>query len=70
MAETETKSIFDIPLDDAAEAAADAAAEAEIDAGQGVPHEHVREWLAKLGKGERFPFADKVTCYQATLLSS
>ena len=55
MAETEAKSIFDIPLDAAAEAAADAAAEAEIDAGRGVPHERVREWLLKLGKGERVP---------------
>lgn len=55
MADTDTKSIFDIPLDDAAEAAADAAAEAEIEAGKGVPHERVREWLAKLGKGEKVP---------------
>ena len=55
MAETEAKSIFDIPLDEAAEAAADAAAEAEIGAGKGVPHERVREWLLKLGKGERVP---------------
>ncbi len=55
MAETEIKSIFDIPLDDAAEAAADAAADAEIDAGQGVPHECVREWLAKRGNGEKLP---------------
>jgi predicted transcriptional regulator len=49
MAEMETKSIFDIPLDEAAEAAADAVAEAEIDAGRGVPHERVREWLLKIG---------------------
>ncbi len=55
MAETETRSIFDIPFDGAAEAAADAAAEAEIEAGQGVPHERVREWLAKLGEGKKVP---------------
>ncbi len=53
MAEPEFKSLFDIQPDAAAEAAADAAAEAEIDAGQGVPHERVREWLAKLAKGEK-----------------
>jgi predicted transcriptional regulator len=54
MAEPEFKSLFDIQPD-AAEAAADAAAEAEIDAGQGVPHERVREWLARLAKGEKLP---------------
>jgi len=55
MAESKLESIFDIPLDDAAEAAADAAADAEIEAGKGVPHERVREWLLKLAKGERVP---------------
>jgi predicted transcriptional regulator len=55
MAETQTVSIFDIPLDDAAEAAADAAAEAEIVAGKGVPHARVCEWLVKLANGERVP---------------
>jgi predicted transcriptional regulator len=55
MAEPEPKSIFDIPPDDAAEAAADAAADAEIEAGKGIPHEQVREWLAKLGRGEKVP---------------
>jgi predicted transcriptional regulator len=55
MAETEIKSIFDIPPHEALEAAADAVAEAEIDAGKGVPHERVREWLLKLAKGERVP---------------
>jgi len=49
------KSIFDTPLDDAEEARLDAIADAEIDAGKGVPHEVVREWLAKLAKGERVP---------------
>jgi predicted transcriptional regulator len=55
MAESKTKSIFDLPLDEAAETAADAAADAEIEAGKGVPHERVREWLLKLAKGERLP---------------
>jgi predicted transcriptional regulator len=45
-------SIFDIPLDEAAEAAADAGANAEIEPGHGVPHERVRAWLLKLGQGE------------------
>jgi hypothetical protein len=44
MAETEPKSIFDIPPDDA-----------EIEAGKGVPHERVREWLARLGRGKKVP---------------
>jgi predicted transcriptional regulator len=55
MAEPTTNSIFDIPLDQAAEAAADAKAEAEIEAGQGVPHDRVRAWLLQLGKGENAP---------------
>jgi predicted transcriptional regulator len=58
MAESKTKSIFDLPLDEAAETAADAAADAEIEAGKGVPHERVREWLLKLAKGERLPPAE------------
>lgn len=37
------------------EAHAIAEAEAEIDAGQGVPHEAVREWLLKLARGEVLP---------------
>jgi hypothetical protein len=41
MAEPTTNSIFDIPLDQAAEAAADLKAEAEIEAGQGVPRERL-----------------------------
>jgi len=36
MAETETRSIFDLPLDEATEAAADAAADAEIEAATSV----------------------------------
>jgi len=55
MVEPETKSVFETPLDEAKEHRLDARAEAEIDAGKGVPHEQVREWLAKLGKGERVP---------------
>lgn len=51
----ERKSIVDLPLDDAEEARLDAAAELEIEAGRGVPHGRVREWLAKRGKGEKVP---------------
>jgi hypothetical protein len=43
MAKPETRSIFDLPLDEATEAAADAAADAEIETGKGV------------AKGERVP---------------
>jgi predicted transcriptional regulator len=39
--------IFDV-LDEDAEAKAIAQAEAEIDAGMGVPHAQVREWLLSL----------------------
>jgi predicted transcriptional regulator len=55
MANAEPKSVFETPLDDADEARKDAAADAEIEAGQGVPHERVREWLKKLGQGEKAP---------------
>jgi len=55
MADSERKSIFDIPPDEAEEARLDAVAEAEIDAGKGIPHERVREWLLRLAKGERVP---------------
>jgi predicted transcriptional regulator len=55
MSDDDVESIFDLPPDEAAEVAADAAADAEIEAGQGVPHEVVREWLLKLGKGEKIP---------------
>ena len=47
--------VFNQPKDNAEDARRDAIARAELDAGQGVPHEHVREWLAKLAKGERLP---------------
>ncbi len=55
MADTEINSIFDIPPDEAEEARLDAQAEAEIDAGKGVPHKQVREWLLKIGRGEKVP---------------
>lgn len=41
--------------DEAEEARLDARAEAEIDAQNGVPHDRVRKWLAKLGRGEKAP---------------
>ncbi len=55
MAETNPQSIFDILLSDAEEARLDAEAEADVAAGRVIPHERVREWLAKLAKGERLP---------------
>jgi hypothetical protein len=48
----EVKSVFD-QIDGEAEARA--IAEAEFDAGKGIPHEKVREWLLKLGGGEITP---------------
>ncbi|HJU16315.1 MAG TPA: CopG family transcriptional regulator [Stellaceae bacterium] len=50
----EVKSVFD-QIDAEAEARAIAEAEAEIDAGKGITHERVREWLLKLAKGEVAP---------------
>jgi len=50
----ELKSTFD-EIDEAAETRAIEEAEAEIDAGHGVPHEQVREWLKKLARGEIVP---------------
>lgn len=55
MADSKTKSVFNTQADEAEEARLDAKAEAEMDAGNGIPHEQVREWLAKLGKGEKVP---------------
>ena len=55
MSDTNIESIFDIPLDEAAETAADAVADAEIEAGKGISHEMVREWLLKLARGEKVP---------------
>ncbi|MFZ3234443.1 MAG: CopG family transcriptional regulator [Stellaceae bacterium] len=51
---TESKGVFD-EIDDDIEARAIAEAEAEIDAGHGVPHAKVREWLLKLARGEMIP---------------
>ncbi len=50
----EVKSVFD-QIDGEAEARAIAEAEAELDAGKGIPHEKVREWLLKLARGEIIP---------------
>jgi predicted transcriptional regulator len=50
----ELKSIFE-QIDPDEEASAIAEAEAELDAGKGVPHEKVREWLLKLARGEITP---------------
>ena len=50
----EPASILDT-VDPDVETQAIAHAEAEIDAGRGVPHARVREWLAKLAKGEIEP---------------
>ena len=55
MADADINSVFETPLDDAEEARLEALADAEIDAGQGVPHAKLREWLAKLAKGESVP---------------
>ncbi len=55
MADVETKSIFDIPPDEALETRLDAAAEADYAAGRVISHEHMTEWLTKLAKGERVP---------------
>jgi predicted transcriptional regulator len=50
----EVRSVFD-QIDPEAEARAIAEAETELDAGKGVPHEKVREWLLKLARGEVTP---------------
>lgn len=50
----ELKSIFE-QIDPDAEAAGIAEAEAELDAGKGVLHDKVREWLLKLARGEITP---------------
>jgi len=55
MAEPDARSIFDTPPDAAVEARLDAEAEADYAAGRVVPHERVREWLAKLARGEKVP---------------
>lgn len=55
MAEPEPRSVFDTPPDADVEARLDAEAEADYAAGRVVPHERVREWLAKLARGEKVP---------------
>jgi hypothetical protein len=55
MSITKSESIFDTPPDETEEARLDAIADAEIDAGLGVPHTKVREWLLKLAQGKRTP---------------
>lgn len=52
---SEAKSSFDLPLDDAEEAQLDAVAEAEIEAGEFVPHDTVSEWLKSWGKPNELP---------------
>jgi hypothetical protein len=55
MSNAKFESVFDTPLDEAEEVRRDAIADAEIDAGLGVPHMKVREWLKKLAQGKRTP---------------
>ena len=55
MDDHEPQSILELPFDEAEDARLDAEADAEIQAGKGVPHERVREWLLKLAKGEKVP---------------
>ena len=45
------KTIFD-DVDEAAEEAAMAQAHRQIDAGLGIPHDVVGQWLRKLARGE------------------
>jgi predicted transcriptional regulator len=54
MAEHDAKSVFD-PLDEVEEARLDSAADAEIEAGQFVPHNRVMEWLRSWGKPNELP---------------
>ena len=61
MADTEMKSIFDIELDEAEEARLDAAADAEIEAGQFVPHDKVVEWLKSWGTPNELPCPEPET---------
>jgi predicted transcriptional regulator len=55
MSEAENKSIFDMEPDEAEEARLDAIADAEIEAGQGVPHAKVVEWLKSWGTDNELP---------------
>jgi hypothetical protein len=54
MADTQA-SDFDTDPDVANEARLDAEAMAAYRAGEFVPHSRVREWLARLARGERVP---------------
>ncbi len=53
MAADDTGSMFDTSPDEREEARLDA--DAEIEAGHGVPHDRVRDWLSKPGEGQRAP---------------
>lgn len=55
MPEPNPRSIFGTAPDPEVEARLDAEAEADYAAGRVVPHERVREWLAKLARGEKVP---------------
>ena len=48
---TQPKTIFD-DADEAIEEAAIAEANAQIDAGEGIPHEVVGQWLQQLAQGK------------------
>jgi hypothetical protein len=58
MADTDARSIFDIPPDEALEARLDAEAEADYAAGRVISHERMCEWLTKLARGEKVPRPD------------
>lgn len=55
MSDGKLRSIFDTPPDEATEVRLDAEALADLNAGRVVPHQRVREWLAKLARGEKVP---------------
>jgi hypothetical protein len=55
MADSDTKSIFEMEPDAEHEARLDAEAEADYAAGRVISHERMCEWLAKLAKGEKVP---------------
>ena len=55
MTDNKRSTLFEPPIDEAAEAAADAAAEAEIDAGKFVPHDQVAKWLRSWGTPNKLP---------------
>ena len=48
-------SLFEMPPDEAAEARAEERARAELQAGKGVSHARVREWLRRLAEGKSVP---------------